>query len=95
MFFLPDRGTCYLILKSLPASDDGLQNIRYEQLLDPTCATAIKYCQKKWSSNKNLDYSLQPYKKVSADLSHQHGPQIKGCRLVIPKSISNGDPQTH
>ena len=26
---------------------DGLQNIRYKQLLDPICATVIKCCQNK------------------------------------------------
>ena len=75
-----------LVINSLPATNDGLQNIRYE-LVDPVCSQVIEFSQNGWPSNKNLDYKFQPYRKVSDDLCYQRGLLIKGNRLVIPMSL--------
>jgi len=76
-----------LVVNSLPATEDGLQNIRYDLLADPICSKVIEFCQRGWPSNKNLDFSLQPYKKVSDDLCYHQGLLMKGSRLVIPSSL--------
>ena len=75
-----------LIVNSLPATKDCLQNISNEQLRDSICSRVIEYCQNGWPSNKNISNSLQPY-KVSDDLWYHRGLLMKGSRLVIPWSL--------
>ena len=76
-----------LVINSLPATNDGLQNIRYELLVDPICSQVIEFSQNGWPSNKNLHYKFQPYRKVSDDLCYHRGLLMKGNRLVIPLSL--------
>ena len=69
-----------LVMNSLPATNDGLQNIRYE-------LQVIEFSQNRWPSNKTLDYKFQTYKKVSGDLYCHHGLLMKGNCRVIPMSL--------
>ena len=73
--------------RSRSNTNDGLQNIRYELLVDPVCFQVIEFSQNGWPSNKNLDYKFQPYRKVSDDLCYHRGLLIKGNRHVIPMSL--------
>ena len=76
-----------LIVNSLPAARDRLQDISSEQLRDSICCRVIEYCKNGWPSNKNVSFSVQPYKKVSDDLWYHCGLLMKGSRLVIPRSL--------
>ena len=71
----------------LPATNDGLQNIRYELLVDTVCSQVIEFSLNGWPSNKTLDYKFQTYKKVNGDLCCHRGLLMKGNRRVIPTSL--------
>ena len=43
-------------MNSSPATNDELQNIRYELLVDLIYSQVIEFNQNGWPSNKNLDY---------------------------------------
>ena len=49
-----------LIFNALPATEDRLQNVRSELLLDPVCSPVIEFCKNGWPSNKNDAHTLQP-----------------------------------
>ena len=72
------------VINSLPATTNGLQNVRHELLVDHICFQVIEFSQNGWPFNKNLDLKFQPYKKMSDDLCYHHGLLMKGNRLVIP-----------
>ena len=77
-----------LILNALPATEDGLQNVRSALLSDPVCSQIIEFCKNGWPSNKNLDHTLQPFKKVSDDLCYHRGLCIKGSCLCIETCLN-------
>ena len=86
---LQDEAEAYvhLVMQSLPASEERLQNIKKSQEADPVCRQIVKFCQSGWPKKKTLPQEIKPYFPMAAELSVAEGLLVRGSRLVIPPAM--------
>lgn len=75
------------IMSSLPASDEYLSRLWAMQNEDMTLKRVIEYCNTGWPHKSRIEPELKPYFSVQDDLTCSDGLLMRGCRLVIPKSM--------
>ena len=76
-----------VVIQSLPATEQRLENIRQLQQQDEVCQQLAHYCQSGWPNRKDLTEATRPYLAVAAELSVEKGLLLRGCRIVIPSAL--------
>ena len=61
------RACVNLVLKSMPASEQSLKEIKQYQESDETCHAITNFCQLGWPSEKDLSPKLRKYFPMTAD----------------------------
>ena len=75
------------VMSSLPATEQRLTEIAYEQTADEICKRLIQYCQSGWPTKHQVPQPLKPYYSVSAELNIQQGLLMRNNRIVIPSFL--------
>lgn len=75
-----------LIVTSVPATVERLQEIAYEQDKDAVCKQVKEYCLGVWPHKSHVKGPVKAFAKVKQELSVNKGLLLRGDRLVIPSS---------
>ena len=76
-----------VVLTSLPATEQRIEEIKKLQLTDPVCQQISLYCQMGWPDKKSLEGPLKLYFSVAGELSEVDGLLMRGSRIVIPSPL--------
>ena len=76
-----------VVLKSIPATEQRIKQIREIQLQDPACQQISLYCQCGWPDKHSLPEAVKPYFPVAAELFEADNLLMRGSRIVIPPSL--------
>ena len=76
-----------VVLKSIPATEQRIKQIREIQLQDPACQQISLYCQSGWPDKHSLPEAVKPYFPVAAELFEADNLLMRGSRIVIPPSL--------
>ena len=76
-----------LVLQSLPATEDRIEEIKQQQVADTTCQQIVQYCQSTWPAKHAVPAAVQPYFPMAAEFTVEQGMLLRGSRIVIPKSL--------
>ncbi|KAL0149497.1 hypothetical protein M9458_055285 [Cirrhinus mrigala] len=78
-----------LVVTSLPATEKRLHEIQQHQEADPILQLVRKYSLEGWPTKSRVEAMVQPYFQFAGELTVENGLLLKGCRLVIPKSLQS------
>ena len=86
---LQSETTAYvnLVVKSIPATEKRLQEIREHQEKDPVCQKLSEFCKSGWPEKRTLSADLKPYFCISAQLSIANGLLLRGKRIIVPPPL--------
>lgn len=76
-----------MVMSTLPATEKRLEEIRKCQDGDEILSQVKRYCSVGWPDRSEIDRAYLPYAQVEEELTVEEGLLLKGCRLVIPKSL--------
>ena len=76
-----------LVFKSMPVSEQHLEEIKRYQESDGTCQTIVKFCQLGWSSDKELSPKLRKYFPTTAEFTVENNLLLRGIRVVLPPPL--------
>ena len=68
-----------LVLESIPATEQRLEEIRRHQELDIT-----EFCQMGWPKAKQLSSEMRKYFPMAAEFTVENNLLLRGNRIVIP-----------
>ncbi len=77
------------VVTSLPATEKRLHEIQQHQEADPVLQQVKKYSLEGWPTKRRVEAIVQPYFRFAGELTVENGLLLKGCRLVIPKSLQS------
>jgi hypothetical protein len=79
------------IISHIPAQDEKLSETWKAQTADPTLQEVYWYkcCLGSWPLRSSLNPDLKKFWAVKDEISCSDGLLMKGCRLVIPKSMQD------
>ena len=86
-FEIQSQAFVNVVLQSIPATEQRIQQIRESQQKDNVCVQVMRFCQSQWPDKALLPNNIQPYYSVRAELSVENGLLMRGCRLVIPLEL--------
>ncbi|XP_053389029.1 uncharacterized protein K02A2.6-like [Mercenaria mercenaria] len=75
-----------LVLKSLPATDKRLQEIRSKQMSDYVCQKLIEFTQNGWPEAESCEIS-KLYWKFQGEITVNNGLLMRNDRLIIPSEL--------
>ncbi|RXN32929.1 Transposon Ty3-G Gag-Pol poly [Labeo rohita] len=78
-----------LLVTSLTATEKRLHEIQQHQEADPILQLVKKYSLEGWPTKSRVEAMVQPYFQFAGELTVENGLLLKGCRLVIPKSLQS------
>ena len=78
------RACVNLVLKSMPASEQSLKEIKQYQESDETCHAITNFCQLGWPSEKDLSPKLRKYFPMTAEFTVKNNLLLRGSRILIP-----------
>ena len=76
-----------LVISSLPATDDKLQQIWTAQQEDGLLQKLAEYSLGGWPEKSNLEKELEPYYSSKDEISVIDGLLMRDSRLIIPKKL--------
>lgn len=76
-----------MVLQSIPATEERIEEIRELQLRDPVCQLIAEYCQSGWPNKHSLPDSVKPYLPVAAELSEMNNLLMRGSQIMIPPPL--------
>lgn len=76
-----------LVVESIPASEQRLQEMLELQQQDPVCQQLFEFCQSGWPEKRTLSADLKAYHCVAAQLSIANGLLLRGNRLIVPPPL--------
>ncbi|KAL1255543.1 hypothetical protein QQF64_013604 [Cirrhinus molitorella] len=77
------------VVTSLPATEKRLHEIQQHQEADPVLQLVKKYTLEGWPTKSRVEAMVLPYFQFAGELTVENGLLLKGCRLVIPKSLQS------
>ena len=86
---LQSETTAYmnLVVESIPATEQRLQEIREHQEKNPVCQKLSEFCRSGWPKKTSLSADLKPYFCVSAQLSIANDLLLRGKRIIVPPPL--------
>ena len=75
------------VVSHLPASEQRLEEYRTAQQEDPQCKIVLQYCRQGWPTESDVDPTVRAYWDVQGELTECDGMLMRGCRVVVPKSL--------
>ena len=76
-----------MIITSLPASEQQLENIREQQEMDSECSRLKELCQRRNLTWDMMRGTLKQYYPVRDELNVADGILMRGQRMIIPTSL--------
>lgn len=77
------------LVTSLPATEKSLHEIQQHQEADPVLQLVKKYSLEGWLTKRRVEAMVLPYFQFAGELTVENRLLLKGCRLVIPKSLQS------
>ncbi len=77
-------------MRSLPALDKVLEEVKQKLELDEACSQIKTYCNKGWPERTALTGAIRPYYSVLSEISVQDGLLMRGSRIYY--SIRDATP---
>uniref|UniRef100_A0AAR2JBB0 Gypsy retrotransposon integrase-like protein 1 n=1 Tax=Pygocentrus nattereri TaxID=42514 RepID=A0AAR2JBB0_PYGNA len=76
------------VMQGIPASQSRMDSIKAATTTDCELQTVIRYIRNGWPEYRDkVPLDVRAYVKVKNELSETNGLVIRGCRIVIPKSL--------
>ena len=74
-------------IPSIPATPQRLQELRQEQMKDPTCSRVREYCKTQWPGRDSVPSAVKPYWKVRGQLTLCEDILLYRSRVVVPPTL--------
>lgn len=78
-----------LVVRSLPATERRIEDIKFHQNDDSTLSQIKHYCQHGWPNKSSIKGPIKAYLPVQDELSVHNDLLLRGDRLVIPPSLQS------
>ncbi len=77
------------VVTSLSATEKRLHKIQQHQDAEPVLQLVKKYSLEGWPTKIIVEAMVKPFFQFAGELTVENGQLLKGCRLVIPKSLQS------
>ena len=81
------RAYVNLVLESIPATEQRLEEIRRHQELDKISQAITEFCQTGWPKAKQLSPEMRKYFPMAAEFTVENNLLLRGNRIVIPPPL--------
>ncbi len=75
------------IVKSIPATQQGLNKYRQAQLEDPVCQQIAEYCQHGWPGKASVRQDVAPYWQWRDAITQNDELLMYAHRIIVPKTL--------